>query len=109
MRQLPSVSEQQYRFAYFRCVGGLDNVEIAERLGVGKPRVTELSQQVFRRLIAIMRRLAPELENLSDDPAKDRRRKVEEALQEWFGKAEAGSQIPAEFEQPTLRVSGVER
>ena len=85
MRQLPTVSEQQHRFAYFRCVEGLDNIEIAERLGVGKSRVTELSQQVFKRLMAILRRLAPELEEISDDPTKDRRRKVEEALQEWFG------------------------
>jgi DNA-directed RNA polymerase specialized sigma24 family protein len=85
MAELPRVSEQQYRFAYFRCVQGLDNNAIAEQLDVGKSRVTELSQQVFRRLIAIMRRLAPELAEISDDASRDRRRKMEEALQAWFG------------------------
>jgi DNA-directed RNA polymerase specialized sigma24 family protein len=88
MRQLPEISEQQYRFAYFRCVGGLNNVDIADRLGVAKSRITELSQQVFRRLITILRQLAPELESLTDEASPQRRRHVEEALQEWFGQPE---------------------
>jgi hypothetical protein len=91
MAELPRVSEQQYRFAYFRCVGGLDSQAIAERLDVGKSRVTELSQQVFRRLIAIMRRLAPELADISDDASRDRRHKMEEALQAWFGPGDSTS------------------
>lgn len=87
MEHLPTVSEQQYRFAYFRCVRQWDGTAIAAELGVGKSRVTELSQQVFRRLIAIMRRLAPELENLSDEPSKERRRWFEEAIGEIFSEA----------------------
>jgi DNA-directed RNA polymerase specialized sigma24 family protein len=112
MQQLPAVSEQQYRFAYFRCVGGLDASEIANRLGVGKSRVTELSQQVFRRLVAIMRRLAPELESMSDEASTERRRHVEEALQAWFGKDAAAAGAGGtddDHDQPTLRVTGVER
>jgi hypothetical protein len=84
MTQLKTVSEQQYKFAYLRCVAGLDGTTIAERLSVGKSRVTELSQQVFRKLIAIVRKLAPELENISDEPSKERRRAFEEAIQDWF-------------------------
>ncbi|HYO24451.1 MAG TPA: hypothetical protein VEQ85_05830, partial [Lacipirellulaceae bacterium] len=87
MRQLPNESEQQHRFAYFRCVERLDNSEIAARLGVGKSRVTELSQQVFRRMMAILSQLAPELDAISSEATKERRRNVEEALQEWFGSA----------------------
>jgi DNA-directed RNA polymerase specialized sigma24 family protein len=85
MRQLQDISEQQHRFAYLRCVRGMDNIDIAEQLGVGKSRVTELSQQVFRKLMAIIRKLAPELGAVSYEPTKERRKLIEEALQEWFG------------------------
>ncbi len=111
MAELPRVSEQQYRFAYFRCVEGLDNNAIAEQLDVGKSRVTELSQQVFRRLIAIMRRLAPELANISDDASRDRRRKMEEALQAWFGRdaSTTGDAAPSTLDAQALTAPSLGR
>ncbi|QDU29440.1 hypothetical protein ETAA8_45500 [Anatilimnocola aggregata] len=85
MKQLPKASEQQYRFAFYRCVRRWDNTLIAAELNVSKPRVTELSQQVFRRLISIIRQMAPELAKLSDDPSRERRTLWEDAIGEWFG------------------------
>jgi hypothetical protein len=71
----------------------------------------ELSQQVFRRLVAIMRQLAPELADMSDDATTQRRRHVEEALQAWFGAdaGAAGTGGSNDVDQPTLRVTGIEQ
>ena len=92
MRETKQSAPAQFKYGYLRCIQKMPPTEIAERMGVGKPFVTELSSKFCSKLLQRILDNERHLEIHADRTNLAARRKaLEELLQLWLSDSEVAS------------------
>jgi hypothetical protein len=72
----------QYNYAVLRCVRGYQPAEIATRLGVTRPRVTQLSQAVCGKFLQLLRTEDPAFSEVTEGRDRKTRHDIEAAIRD---------------------------
>jgi DNA-directed RNA polymerase specialized sigma24 family protein len=84
LQQLRQQSPQQYNYAVLRCVRGYQPAVIAARLGVARPRVTQLSQAVCRKFLDLLADEDPAFSEVTGRLDGKTRHAIETAIRDFF-------------------------